>query len=326
MTAAYPDRIFKIKPEDFPQLALTVFNFQYQNNEIYRSFTDALGIDSKKIKTLAEIPFLPIGFYKTHTIQTTSFTPEIIFESSGTTQTTKSQHYVKDSLLYRRSFLEGFERFYGAVKDWCIIGLLPDYLERTGSSLVYMVEGLIKMSKDKKSGFYLHDHQRLFETLQQLEKQQQKTLLIGLSSALLDFSEKYQMKLKHTCVMETGGMKGKRKEIVRQELQHLLIKGFGVRSIHSEYGMTELLSQAYSQANGIFESPAWMRVLVRDEDDPFDVREDGGGILNIIDLANIYSCSFIATDDAGKVNPDGKFEVLGRVDNSDLRGCNLLVT
>jgi phenylacetate-coenzyme A ligase PaaK-like adenylate-forming protein len=326
MTAAYPDRIFKIRPEDFPHLALTVFNFQYQNNELYRSFTDALGIDPKKIKTLAEIPFLPIGFYKTHTIQTTSFTPEIIFESSGTTQTTKSLHYVKESLLYRRSFLEGFERFYGAVKDWCIIGLLPDYLERSGSSLVYMVEGLIKMSKDEKSGFYLHDQQRLFETLQQLEKQQQKTLLIGLSFALLDFSEKYQMKLKHTCVMETGGMKGKRKEIVRQELQHLLKKGFGVRSIHSEYGMTELLSQAYSHANGIFESPPWMRVLVRDEDDPLDVREDGAGILNIIDLANIYSCSFIATDDAGKVNPDGKFEVLGRVDNSDLRGCNLLVT
>jgi phenylacetate-coenzyme A ligase PaaK-like adenylate-forming protein len=326
MTEAFTDKIFKIKGEEFPRLALNIFNFQYLNNDIYRSYTDALGIHPKSIKKPAEIPFLPIGFYKTHTIQTTAFSPEIIFESSGTTHTTKSLHYVKKSLVYRRSFTEGFEKFYGSVKDWCIIGLLPSYLERTRSSLVYMVEELIKMGSHEKSGFYLHDHERLFEVLQQLEKRQQKTLLIGVSFALLDFSKKFRMKLKHTLVMETGGMKGKRKEIVRPELHQLLKESFGVKSIHSEYGMTELLSQAYSKSNGIFESPPWMRVLVRDEDDPFDVRENGAGILNFIDLANVYSCSFIATDDAGKVSPDGKFEVLGRVDNSDLRGCNLLVT
>jgi phenylacetate-coenzyme A ligase PaaK-like adenylate-forming protein len=326
MTEGFPDKIFNVKAEDFPRLALDIFNFQYLNNDVYRSYTDALGVNPQNIKKPAEIPFLPIGFYKTHTIQTTSFAPELIFESSGTSQTTKSLHYVRESGIYRRSFTEGFERFYGPVMDWCIIGLLPSYLERTGSSLVYMVEELMKIGRYEKSGFYLHDHARLFETLQQLEKQQQKTLLIGVSFALLDFSEKFRLKLKHSLVMETGGMKGKRKEIVRPEMHQLLKESFGVSSVHSEYGMTELLSQAYSKANGIFESPPWMRVMVRDEDDPFDVRENGAGILNIIDLANIWSCSFIATDDAGKVSPDGKFEVLGRVDNSDLRGCNLLVT
>jgi hypothetical protein len=268
---------------------------------------------------------LPIHFFKTHEIKTVEFEPEFIFESSGTTQTSNSRHYIKSLSIYRKSFSYGFEKFYGDVGEWCIIGLLPSYLERNNSSLVMMVDELIKESNHPQSGFYLNEYEKLHDTLLTLEQQKQKTLLIGVTFALLDFAEKFKMQLRHTSIMETGGMKGRRKEITRTELHEILERGLGVKSVHSEYGMTELLSQAYSKAEGIFECVPWMKMLVRSEDDPFDVQKSGAGIMNIIDLANIYSCSFIATDDVGKIYEDGRFEISGRVDNSDIRGCSLLV-
>ncbi|MGB3091567.1 MAG: acyl transferase, partial [Chitinophagaceae bacterium] len=248
-----------------------------------------------------------------------------VFESSGTTGSINSKHQVKDLSLYEESFTRGFELFYGAVSEWCVIGLLPSYLERKNSSLVYMVEKLIQLSGHSQSGFYLHEFDRLYETLAALEKKQQKTLLIGVTFALLDFAEKYSLPLQHTVVMETGGMKGRRKEMIRQEVHQLLKTAFQLPVIQAEYGMTELLSQAYSKVDGIFSSPPWMKILVRDEEDPFIVKRTGSGTINVIDLANFYSCSFIATDDVGKVHADGSFEVLGRIDGSDLRGCSLMV-
>jgi hypothetical protein len=268
---------------------------------------------------------LPIRFFKTAEIKTTLFEPQAVFESSGTTQTVNSRHYVKDINIYRRSFLQAWERFYGPVQDWCVIGLLPAYLERQNSSLVVMVNEMIKLSQHAHSGFYLYEHEKLASVLQELEKRGQKTILIGVTFGLLDFAEQYPMPLQHTIVMETGGMKGRRREMTREEVHLLLNTAFETHAIHSEYGMTELLSQAYSYGNGIFNCPPWMKVLVRQDDDPLDVRVSGSGVINIIDLANIYSCSFIATDDVGTVMPDGSFEVLGRIDTSDIRGCNLLI-
>lgn len=325
MRTGLPDTIFRMQEADFSRYALEVFHLQYQHNPVYRSYIDTLGIARHEIKTVSRIPFLPISFFKTHTVQTGSFEPEAVFESSGTTQTVNSRHHIKDLSLYRRSFTAGFERFYGPAGDWCIIGLLPSYLERKRSSLVVMVDELIKQSAHPRSGFYLYEFEKLSEVLLELEKQKQKTLLIGVTFALLDFAEKFPMNLRHTVVMETGGMKGRRRELTRAEVHQLLKDRLGLEVIHAEYGMTELLSQAYSAGNGIFEPVPWMKVLVRSEDDPFDVQEQGGGIINIIDLANMHSCSFIATDDAGKVFEGGRFEVWGRVDNSDLRGCSLMV-
>jgi hypothetical protein len=253
------------------------------------------------------------------------FEPQHIFESSGTTGTINSRHYVRDIDLYRESFMSGFQLFYGSIKDWCIVGLLPAYLERKNSSLIVMVDALIKESNHPLSGFYLYEFKQVKELLIQLEKQKQKTLLIGVTFALLDFAEQFPIQLQHTVIMETGGMKGRRKELTRQEVHAALTKNFGINTIHSEYGMTELLSQAYSKGNGLFYCPPWMKVLVRDEEDPLIVNEQGRGVLNIIDLANIDSCSFIATDDVGIVYEDGSFEVHGRMDNSDMRGCSLLV-
>lgn len=255
----------------------------------------------------------------------TSFVPQTVFESSGTTQSLTSRHLVKEVAIYRQSFLLAFTQFYGDITDWCILGLLPSYLERQHSSLVMMVDELIRLSGHPASGFYLDEHDLLSKTLQQLEAQSQKTLLIGVTFGLLDFAAAYPQQLKHTVVMETGGMKGRRKELTRAEVHHLLMAGLGVGSIHSEYGMTELLSQAYSQGEGRFTCPPWMKVLVRDEEDPLAVQESGRGILQVIDLANMYSCSFIATEDVGRVYEDGSFEVWGRLDNSDIRGCSLLV-
>ncbi len=322
-------RIFDFNISDFDSLAIDIFRFQYKNNGIYRQFADALGVHSGQVEAPVQIPFLPVSFFKTHRVQSTTFEPQMTFESSGTTQTINSKHYVKDITLYTESFLKGFAQFYGDTEDWCIIGLLPSYLERQNSSLVMMVEELIRQSKHNKSGFYLYEYDQLADHLQQLEQQQQKTLLIGVTFALLDFAEAYPMPLKHTIVMETGGMKGRKTEMTRQEVHELLKTAFQLPCIHSEYGMTELLSQSYSNGDGIFRSPQWMKVLIRNEDDPLEILSPSGkgtnGVVNIIDLANIYSCSFIATDDAGKLYPDGSFEILGRIDNSDIRGCSLMV-
>jgi hypothetical protein len=253
----------------------------------------------------------------------------VIFESSGTTTTVNSRHLVKEVSLYKESFNRAFELFYGKPKDWCILALLPSYLERNNSSLVMMADTLIQQSKYPDSGFYLHNTDDLFEKLKQLESEKQKTLLLGVTFALLDFAEKYPLSLHCTTVMETGGMKGRKEEMTRQGVHQYLCKQFGLTAIHSEYGMTELLSQAYSSGNGIFKCPPWMKIVIRDEDNPLGIKFNQknsslNGAINIIDLANIYSCSFIATDDAGKLYPDGSFEIIGRLDYSDIRGCSLL--
>lgn len=319
------DDLFSISAEAFVPRALQLFAFQYAQNPLVRRYADALGADPARVTGLAGIPFLPVSFFKTHAVKTTDFLPEAVFASSGTTGLPASRHEVRELGLYTGSFTAGFQRFYGAPGDWCIIGLLPSYLERTNSSLVVMVHELIGRSGHPDSGFYLYEHEVLYGVLQRLEEQGQKTLLIGVSFALMDFAERYAMELRHTVVMETGGMKGRRRELTRPELHAFLTGRLGVDVIHAEYGMTELLSQAWSSGHGLFTCPPWMRVLVRAEDDPLDVRTEGEGILNIIDLANQWSCAFLATEDVGRVRPDGRFEVSGRVDNSDIRGCSLLV-
>lgn len=310
---------------DFESLAMELFRYQYRENEVYRAFVQAIGRDPGKVKQLTDIPFLPIRFFKTALVKTGRFDPEAIFESSGTTGLQNSRHAVKSLLVYERSFLNGFKRVYGDPGDYCILGLLPSYLERGHSSLVYMADRLIRKSGQPESGFYLHDYAALADQLKKLEKAGRSTLLIGVSFALLDFAEQFPMPLQHTLIMETGGMKGRRAELIRSELHALLKNAFSLPSIHSEYGMTELLSQAYSPGEGIYTSPPWMKILLRDEEDPLTLSLSGSGAVNIIDFANLYSCSFIATDDAGKVYPDGSFEILGRMDGSDLRGCSLLL-
>jgi phenylacetate-coenzyme A ligase PaaK-like adenylate-forming protein len=324
------ERIFSIKDEiTFNEVALDIFQYQYTNNPVYHQYIQLLKTNLDSINHYSQIPFLPIEFFKSQKILTTD-KPEtdiaLIFESSGTTGENTSRHYVLDPSLYIESFTKGFEYFYGAIKDYHILALLPSYLERGSSSLVYMVNELMKISAKDKNQFYLYEHETLYNTLLELEANKEKTLLIGVSYALLDFVEKYQPTLKNTIVMETGGMKGKRKEIIREELHETLCKGFGVSNIHSEYGMTELLSQAYSLGNGIFECPSWMQILIRDTEDALTYVDYGktGGV-NVIDLANINSCSFIATQDLGKKQPNNSFEILGRFDNSDIRGCNLMV-
>jgi phenylacetate-coenzyme A ligase PaaK-like adenylate-forming protein len=337
MDCQWKDKVLAVTEPGFEDLALQLFHFQYRNNPLYRQYTDAIRVGPDEVKSLSDIPFLPISFFKTHRVQSTSFEAALVFESSGTTGTANSRHYIKNIDLYKQSFIKGFELFYGSVKDWCIIGLLPSYLERQNSSLVFMVNELIRLSENKTSGFYLNEFDKLFEVVNELETQQQKTLLIGVTFALLDFADFYAAKsggkkLHYITVMETGGMKGRRKEMIREEVHAILKKSFGLALIHSEYGMTELLSQAYSSGNGIFKSPPWMKILLRDEEDPFEIKmprfqteASERGVINVIDLANIYSCCFIATDDAGKLYSDGSFEVLGRIDNSDLRGCSLMV-
>lgn len=314
--------------EDFEKAVLEVFRFQYNNNIVYRNYVDALKVNVSTIRTPESIPFLPIRFFKTHQVVTTHFNPTIIFESSGTTETINSKHYVKDTSLYEKSFTSCFRHFYGEIKDWCILGLLPSYLERENSSLVYMVQKLIEKSNHPYSGFYLYDFEQLAAVIKQVEQEKQPTLLIGVTFALLDFAAAFPTPFQYTTIIETGGMKGRKKELLRKEVHDILHRSFGNNAIHSEYGMTELLSQAYSKGNGIFKPPKWMRVLLRDEDDPLSIKpldnEKRRGVLNIIDLANIYSCSFIATDDLGILYADGSFEVTGRRDNSDLRGCSLL--
>lgn len=311
--------------EEFKSITLELFAFQFENNPVYRSFCDLLYKHPADINTIEEIPFLPISFFKSKQIVSGTDRVEKTFTSSGTTGSVTSKHDVLDLELYHKSYSKGFKHFYGGIQDYAILGLLPSYLEREGSSLIYMVEGLIKTSKHPQSGFYLYNHEDLGLTLKELESNQTPTLLIGVSFALLDFIEKYPQKLQHTIVMETGGMKGRRKELIREDLHQLLQKGFGVEAIHSEYGMTELLSQAYSKGQGIFKCPPWMKVLTRETEDPFHIlgtNKTGG--LNIIDLANSNSCSFIATQDLGRVEANGDFQVIGRFDHSDIRGCNLM--
>jgi len=319
------NNIFSVSPSTFEQQALKIFRFQYDENRMYRQWIKALDVDVNKVSQLSQIPFLPVSFFKTHEVVTGNFTAEIIFESSGTTATVNSRHAVKELAMYTQSFTEGFERFYGNPAQWCIIGLLPSYLERKGSSLVVMVEELIKLSSHEESGFYLYEFEKLANVLKELEARKQKTLLIGVTFALLDFAEQFPMQLRNTIIMETGGMKGRRKEMIREEVHSFLQKQFKIPFIHSEYGMTELLSQGYSHGEGIFNTVPWMKVLARDEDDPLLITEKGRGLMNVIDLANVYSCSFIATDDVGRIFDDGSFEVLGRRDNSDIRGCSLMV-
>lgn len=329
MELQWNHKVFNVIPGGLDALALEIFQFQYRHNHIYQSYVDALKVRPQAVDQLARIPFLPIRFFKSHHVVAGEFEPIAIFESSGTTGSINSRHYIKDMDVYRESFTKDFELFYGSAGDWCIIGLLPSYLERNNSSLVVMVDELVRQSGHPQSGFYLNEFDKLFTVLQQLEAKGQKTLLIGVSFALLDFAASHPLPLKHTVIMETGGMKGRRKEMIREEMHQVLQRAFGVDAIHSEYGMTELLSQAYSKGKGIFQCPPWMKVMLREEEDPLTLKEATtkpvNGVINIIDLANIYSCSFIATDDAGKLYPDGRFEVLGRIDNSDIRGCSLMV-
>jgi len=306
---------------------LDIFRYQAAENQVYRNFIRALKINPAGVDTIEAIPFLPIDLFKTHTILCGSNTkPELVFTSSGTTGQIQSRHPVMDISLYEQSFRKGFELFYGDIQQYAVLALLPSYLEREGSSLIYMVDNLVKDSNNPVSGYFLYNHQDLYTTITQLQDQQKKVVLIGVTYALLDLIETYQLNFPELIVMETGGMKGKRKELIREELHQLLKAGFGVEKIHSEYGMTELLSQAYSLGDGIFNSPPWMKLKIRDTNDPFSYLENGrtGGI-NVIDLANVHSCSFIATQDLGKMYEDGSFEVLGRFDNSDIRGCNLLI-
>ncbi|HDZ05167.1 hypothetical protein LCGC14_0082320 [marine sediment metagenome] len=319
--------IFDIRTErDFLIQALRIFKFQYINNSVYHAFCTYLNVQPDNVQTLEQIPFLPIEFFKSKDVLSTTDQPEITFTSSGTTGSATSKHFVTDLSIYEQSYLKAFNHFYGDISDYCVLALLPSYLERTGSSLIYMADDLIKKSEHLESGFFLNEYEQLHQLLLELQKTDTKILIIGVSFALLEFTEQYQMSLKNTIIMETGGMKGRRKEIVRQELHQLLSNGFGVQQIHSEYGMTELLSQAYSKGNGVFDCPNWMKILVRDTEDPLTYLSTGkSGGINVIDLANINSCSFIATQDLGKINQDDTFEIIGRFDNSDIRGCNLMV-
>lgn len=319
--------IFNIQTQDdFVNTSLTVFKHQFKNNKVYRSFCDLINRHPSDVTKIEEIPFLPIEFFKTKKVVSSLDKVAKVFSSSGTTGTITSKHFVTDINLYKQSYLQGFSYFYKNIEDYVVLALLPNYLEREGSSLVFMVQDLIDKSKHKESGFYLHNLQELTKQLITLDAQGKKTLLIGVSFALLDLIEKQQFLLKNTIIMETGGMKGRRKELIREELHKILKNGFGVSKIHSEYGMTELLSQAYSKGNGLFNTPPWMQILVRDTEDALTILppEKTGGI-NVIDLANYNSCSFIATQDLGKVNNNGTFEIIGRFDNSDIRGCNLMV-
>ena len=321
-------KIFEIKSEsEFQLLALTIFKYQYETNLIYKTFVDSLKINANELKDFKHIPFLPIEFFKSKKVICGNLSPDsICFSSSGTTGQITSKHYVNSISLYEDSFSKGFAHFYGDVKDYCVLALLPSYLEKGGSSLVYMANQLIKDSEHSLSGFYLHNLDELVNTISELKKRNQKTILLGVSYALLDLAEQNITLNDHFIVMETGGMKGKREELTKRELHQTLKNKFNIKTIQSEYGMTELLSQSYALSNGIFKSVPWKRILIRDISDPFSyVMEGKTGGVNVIDLANLYSCSFIETKDLGKHYADHSFEIVGRFDVSDLRGCNLLI-
>ncbi len=320
--------VFNIQSDkDFEVAALAVFQFQSLHNEVYKKYINILGIKPENVKTINEIPFLPIDFFKKYEVMCGKYVPEQVFTSSGTSSTINSRHFIKKTDIYIRSFLAGFQKFYGSEKDYTFICLLPSYLERNGSSLIYMMNYLVSTSHNPQSGFYKNIDNNFIELLKSLQlNSAHKVILLGVSFALLDFAEQHKINLSNFIIMETGGMKGRRKELIRAELHQILKNKFHVQSIHSEYGMTEMLSQAYSKKDGIFFTPNHLKVLIRDMNDPFTLLKEGqSGVINIIDLANIYSCSFIATQDAGRMVTPHSFEVLGRTDNSDIRGCNLMV-
>ncbi|MDD7915437.1 acyl transferase [Polaribacter ponticola] len=321
------ENIFNIQSEEqFSKIAIETFKYQFKNNKVYRSFCDLLYIHPSDVSKVEEIPFLPIQFFKSKKVVSSLDEIQEIFTSSGTTGSITSKHFVTDIEVYKESYLKGFAHFYGNIEEYVVLALLPNYLERKGSSLVFMVDDLIRKSNNLESGFYLDNLEELAKKLIELDKNGQKTLLIGVSFALLDLIEMKQFSLKNTIIMETGGMKGRRKELVREELHAVLQNRFGVKEIHSEYGMTELLSQGYSKGNGVFETPPWMKILTRDTEDALTINPIGkNGGINVIDLANYNSCSFIATQDLGKVHKNCTFEIIGRFDNSDIRGCNLMV-
>jgi phenylacetate-coenzyme A ligase PaaK-like adenylate-forming protein len=328
MTQPGKQQVFAINNErSFIETTLQVFQYQVANCGVYKEFIKGLKVDPADVKSVEQIPFLPVEFFKSHNVVTSIKPDEVVFTSSGTTGMITSSHHVTDVSWYEESFRKAFSLFYGDIKDYTILALLPSYLEREGSSLIYMAQDLITESGNPNSGFFLYNHEDLYKVLQNQREARKPTLLIGVTFALLNFIDNYKIDFPELIVMETGGMKGRRKEMIREELHSALCAGFGVNAIHSEYGMTELLSQAYSKGEGIFNCPPWMKIITRDTNDPFTLVGAGktGGV-NIIDLANINSCSFIATQDLGKVYEDGSFEVLGRFDNSDIRGCNLLVS
>lgn len=319
-------KLFSLSRDEFESVALEVFRFQYAHCDVYNQWCKTLGIRLSQVRRLEDIPFLPVEFFRTHRVMTLHNKGEVVFTSSGTTSAMTSRHWVADVSLYEESYLKGFSRFYGRPSDYAILALLPSYLERSGSSLVHMTQGLIRLSGRPQSGFYLNELENLQRMLISLRQENIPSLLIGVTYALLDMAAAYPVDFPELIVMETGGMKGRRREMVREEVHQHLKQGFGVPTVHSEYGMTELLSQAYSKGEGRFACPPWMRVLIRDMNDPFAIMPAGrSGGINIIDLANLYSCSFIAVQDVGKLHPDGGFEVLGRFDNSQLRGCNLMI-
>ncbi|MGZ8506920.1 MAG: acyl transferase [Bacteroidia bacterium] len=325
--AEVKDKIFSVSHADFESLALEIFQYQAKTNPVYAKYIALLGIKPAEIKKVEQIPFLPIQLFKSHKVVTGNL-PEnyTVFESSTTTGTIPSKHYVADIELYYQACLRTFEMFFGDLKDYHFLALLPNYLERGSSSLVQMVKYFMEKSGSAESGFHIYDHEKMLQQIQKLQKKNdRKIFIIGVSFALLDFAEKFPVNLSDCIMMETGGMKGRRKELIRSELHDILTKAFSAKHIYSEYGMTELLSQAYAKESGIFETPNWMKILVRDATDPFFYVENGqSGGINIIDLANINSCCFLQTQDIGIKHADERFEILGRLDNADVRGCSLM--
>ena len=323
------DKIFQLqRNEEFEELCFELLKIHYQNNPVYRNFCDLLEKHPKTISSIYQIPFLPVEFFKTKKVFLNEFEANNYFSSSATTGAVQSRHYYHSLHLYERSFIRSFELLYGDIGQINFLCLLPSYLEREGSSLIYMAQYFIDKSRlnNKKSAFFLNDFEALKNTLDEVIEKKEKFVLLGVSFALLDFAEQYQIDLSSGIIMETGGMKGRRKELVREELHTILKTSFKVNQIHSEYGMTELLSQGYSKGLGIYECPAWMKILIRENTDPFSFKlNEASGCINVIDLANMYSCPFIATQDIGKKYTDNTFEVLGRMDQADLRGCNLMV-
>lgn len=318
-------RIFDVTEDGFEQVALEVFAFQYRNVPIYKQYCDLLKRTPATVSRLSEVPFLPIDFFKTHEVIAEGRGAQRIFESSGTTGQVPSRHRVADTGLYEQSFRKCFDLFYGPVEEYVILALLPSYLERGNSSLVYMAQDLITRSGQNASGFFLNDFEKLYDWLDVLRNGHRKVMLLGVTFGLLDFTEQYKIDFSDLIVMETGGMKGRREELTRNEVHQHLKVAFDVPAIHSEYGMTELLSQGYSKGNGIFYTPPWMKILTRDMYDPLMLQTQGTtGAVNVVDLANLYSCSFIATSDLGKLHADGGFEILGRMDSAEVRGCNLM--